>query len=166
MESTTRISFDLSTFSRQIPTYLKKNFEKKFNLWLNQVESAGWVNVLDRLDIESGSVEHQSAFLKELPEFIRVGAIKPIKSAGYSIANYFDGHDFPALITFRNKSGILNFSAHAKGRMSQLMQGYLIQFFHRMDPALVKCTVIDQRNFGSAYSLLPFSGNYYRSKRG
>ena len=105
------------------------------------------------------SAGHESSLIddeewsKVLPAMISVGAIQNLKGKRDSAPCFFEGRETPALIDLRNRSAVLHHGVNLNEVMAEVLQRYLLALVMRLDPSVVQCTIIDQRDFGSAFSI-------------
>lgn len=94
----------------------------------------------------------------ELPPHFRIGRLRfktnSTSAFGGQRVEYLENVNYPALMMFRDKSAVLNFSHLPHDKTSRFVQIYLAQAFCSLEPIVVKCTAIDLQNFGGSFDLL------------
>lgn len=139
------LPFTAKSIAKAIPGFLNRKLAQLDAGWRDAVAAEFGEDTLASLT-DPAAVGYR----KELPALVRVGTIRPRGKEG---ASYFAGRDFPALIDLRNRSAIIHSSTNPAA-MAQVMQGYLLRIIGQLDPSVVQCTIIDQRDFGSAFAVI------------
>lgn len=126
--------------------------------WMEAFKRAGFassVEIVHRMDLDRRGELGTST---ELSPYFRVGRLRFEASSKPKVSAdriaYLEKVNYPALLMFRDKSAVLNFSRVSHERMSRFVQIYLTQAFCNLEPIVVKCTAIDLQNFGGTFGLL------------
>lgn len=143
------LPFTAKSIAQAIPAFLNRKLAQLDAGWRHAVAKDLDRDTLAPLT-DAAAVDHR----KDMPALVRVGTIKPRGKSAARRLDCFAGNDFPALLDLRQRSAVLHHGGAASAAMAELMQGYLLRIIGQLDPSVVQCTIIDQRDFGSAFAIV------------
>jgi hypothetical protein len=104
-------------------------------------------------DIQGSAFKDEEDWAKVLPVMVSVGEISPLDARNAREHPFLKARGTPALIDLRNRSAVLHHGGNLNEAMAEVLQRYLLELVARLDPSVVQCTIIDQRDFGSAFAI-------------
>lgn len=153
----TELNIGSSDIKRLLPSFADRQAPRDI-AWQEALRRAGFsssAEILHSLDFDRRGELGTST---ELPPYFRVGRLRfeanSMRSIGGERVEYLEKVNYPALMMFRDKSAVMNFSHLSHERISRFVQIYLAQAFCNLEPIVVKCTAIDLQNFGGTFGLL------------
>jgi hypothetical protein len=158
MSKLLEIKFSDKDIRKFLPSFLDRQ-KLLFDEWKRKIGVGSLTDVaispcdLNKLKELSGRNKHYG-----LPDYLRIGRLslknEYLDKQFIDTSDYLKKTDIPAVIDFRNKSAILNSLAFDAARMTTLLQIAIINLLLNLDSKVVKCTVIDLKNFGDTFPLL------------
>lgn len=143
--------------NRLLPTFTDRQSPRDI-AWQESLRRAGFSNLAEMLNNLDYDKRAELGLSTELPPCFRVGRLRFEKDSSADFnpdrVQYLDKVNYPALMMFRDKSAVLNFSHLSHESIAKFVQVYLAQSFCNLEPIVVKCTAIDLQNFGGSFSLL------------
>ena len=144
----TQLDISKKSISLGITRFLARKLGKTDAEWRRVLsEEAGAASLVPISD------EGASDYEKTFPAVVRIGAIKPRGRHNDGSLRFFAECDVPALIDMRNRSATLHHGFGNGKVMAEILQGYLLNIVGQLDPSVVQCTIVDQGDFGSAFSI-------------
>ncbi len=153
----TELNIGSSDIRQLLPSFTDRQAARDI-AWLEALRRAGFSS--------STATPHSPGFDRcgelgasfELPPYFRIGRLRfktnSTSAFGGQRVEYLENVNYPALMMFRDKSAVLNFSHLPHDKTSRFVQIYLAQAFCSLEPIVVKCTAIDLQNFGGSFALL------------
>ena len=143
--------------NRLLPPFSERQAERDKG-WLESFQRGGFGSSVGKMSGERLDRRGELGTSTEVPPFIRVGRLgfepDETKSVKADRVSHLEQTNYPALIKFRDRSAVLNFSNVSHERMALFVQAYLLQSLCSLEPIVVKCTAIDLENFGGTFGLL------------
>lgn len=143
------LCFDKHAVDKALPRFVSRRLEKLNAQWRKAVGDDCGPGMLGQAD-DSSALDRR----KELPSLVRVGTVRPQKTKDAATTSYFAANDFPALLNLRERSALLFHGGLPGAELAEVMQACLLRVTSQLDPSVVQCTVIDLRDFGSAFSIV------------
>ena len=159
MEPTTKLNFgerELELLTPKIDELLSNEMEE----WSRAVRACGIEGVVYLADDFESDISGSLKSSINLPPFLRLGNLRLEQEAILDstslkeLANYLERNPFPALLNFRDKSAVLNFSPLDQRRLARFTERYFLQLVTTLSSNVIKCTAIDLQNFGNTFNAL------------
>jgi hypothetical protein len=152
---------DLSILESAIPNLavpFATRQKRRDAVWKKLLEDDGFLSTVEPVDPSALEKRGTLGNSVEMAPFVRIGRLMVEPSCVEGLLQesqkYLTDTDEPALLALRSLPALFTHSSAGDGRLTDLLQSFLIRLFYNLDPTVVQCTVIDCQDFGRPYALI------------